>query len=761
MRHSIMILIVLLSTAFGAAAQDDDRPWDEQPFLGLSVRDTDDGLVVGWVYPGPLGGSGFDSASGVKRGDNLVSINGQTVDAGGFKDLVSSLAVGDEVSLVLRRSADANPDASVPKGGQGGEPFTVTVALGSRDQWSGTIRRGLGNRTIPDPGKGEFEAMILDRARQVGILDADGGVAKLLDYLIGIQNDNLDPNALPAVVNAFRRPLSVDAVEAAIAGDVRGVGEDQNGSMGPLLRRFLQVNQSESDGKENSVRSSLPGGLHAMTGPMQAQRAAQARRLVRALRDSVYIFDQHAGDSISLIRSSPDLYQTWISPALWALESRFIMVPPVGPEGANAVPVDDLPESIRRAVKGDVLSVVRSEDGTPVMVVGGPGHNEYDMDHLPWIYDVGGNDVYRYTTAGNVTDSIVIDVAGNDLYESTADFAGPGTAVFGVSILDDRAGNDTYRSTGQFSIGAGLFGIGILIDRAGNDVYENVGPKSGWSMGVGFYGAGLIIDQGGSDVYLGEKLCQGVGGPRGFGAIIDRAGNDLYRANGSTFGSVYGTPAVYVGMSQGFGYGIRGYAAGGVGAIYDLGGNDRYEAGEFSQAGGYYFGMGILHDFAGNDLYYANRYGQAFAAHQAIGILIDDAGDDTYWSMTAASQAGTWDQSIGFLIDRAGSDSYRCDGLGQGGASMQAIAILLDLGGDDRYSANPGSTLGQGGGNSYHYNADHVFSFSGLLDLGGGADIYSRGGNQPARTNGVMFKTGQLNEGTPENSSLYGLFVDE
>ena len=66
------------------------------------------------------------------------------------------------------------------------------------------------------------------------------------------------------------------------------------------------------------------------------------------------------------------------------------------------------------------------------------------------------------------------------------------------------------------------------------------------------------------------------------------------------------------------------YAAGGVGAIYDLAGNDRYEGGEFSQAGGYYFGLGILHDKKGHDLYYGNRYGQSFSAHQAIGILVDE-----------------------------------------------------------------------------------------------------------------------------------------
>ena len=278
----------------------------------------------------------------------------------------------------------------------------------------------------------------------------------------------------------------------------------------------------------------------------------------------------------------------------------------------------------------------------------------------------------------------------------------------------------------------------------------------GFARGVGFWGAGLIVDRDGADVYHGEKLVQGVGGPRALGAIVDGKGRDLYRANGPSFGSAYGTPAVYLGMSQGFGIGVRGYAAGGLGALYDLAGHDRYEAGEFSQAGGYYFGMGILHDAAGDDLYHGNRYGQAFSAHQAVGVLVDDAGNDTYWSMTAASQAGTWDQSIGLLLDRAGDDAYRCDGLGQGGASMQAIALLIDLAGNDRYAGRGASVQGQGGGNRYHYDTDRVFSFSGLFDLGGGTDTYSA----PDRGNDRVLPRGAWNEEDPARSSLYGVFVD-
>jgi hypothetical protein len=113
------------------------------------------------------------------------------------------------------------------------------------------------------------------------------------------------------------------------------------------------------------------------------------------------------------------------------------------------------------------------------------------------------------------------------------------------------------------------------------------------------------------------------------------------------------------------------------------------------------------------------------------------------------------------LIDRAGNDSYRCDGLGQGGASMQAIALFLDLGGDDRYSSNPGAVLGQSGSNTYHFDADGVMSFSFFLDQGNGADIYGGGIHQPLRTNNTTIKTGEYKKDSPADSSLFGVFVDE
>lgn len=760
-----LLLLALLAAAVHA------QDLRDLPYLGLSVRDSPDGPVVGWIHPGPLGGRSSTSDAGIRRGDNLVSVNGVAVDAAGFNAAISALKPGDTVMLVLRRSPQADPNAAVPTGGPGGDEFTVTATLGARHDWTGTVGRGAGERLFPDPPEGAFEAMILARAGEHGVLDAESGLDALMANLRGVQEAGMDPNALDAVVNVFRRPLSIDAQEVIIDRGVRRLQElsreTEPGAWADLMRAAAGMIQVEMprphptlDGIDFNATRYLSAARRIETG-----YADKARALVRHLRDNISVGGAGAGDQINVIADAGESVSLVLPATVDLLEQRTNRLAERlrnATEAVDAAPLDraTLPDELAAAVTGDIMAFW--EVGDRFGIVAGAGPNRVDMGVVAEVIDLGGDDHYvwpedlynhGHTVAGN---HIIIDLGGNDLYESLAECAGPGAGVFGVSLVDDRAGDDVYRSARLGSIGFGLFGIGVLIDRAGDDRYENLGPNSGWSTGVGFYGVGLVIDHDGSDVYHAEKLSQGVGGPRGFGAIIDGDGNDRYEANGPNFGSAYGTPDVFLGMSQGFGFGVRSYAAGGVGAIYDDAGDDAYIAGEFSQAGGYYFGLGVLHDRAGNDRYHGNRYGQAFAAHQAAGILIDDAGDDSYWSMTAASQSGVWDQSVTMFIDRSGNDTYRADGLAMGAASMQAIGVFLDLGGNDRYEAPAGATLGQSGGNSYHYEADGVFSFSVFFDRGGGEDAYPG-----HRANNESEATGARHDASPKDSGLYGIFVDE
>ena len=90
--------------------------------------------------------------------------------------------------------------------------------------------------------------------------------------------------------------------------------------------------------------------------------------------------------------------------------------------------------------------------------------------------------------------------------------------------------------------------------------------------------------------------------------------------------------------------------------------------------------------------------------------------------------------------------------LSQGSAAQQAIGYLIDLGGDDRYKATAHSQ-GISRDNNYHWETTHAFSFSMLLDLGGGDDTYTLGG-----ANNTTYET----EPDPQPAGTgVGLFVDQ
>ena len=393
---------------------------------------------------------------------------------------------------------------------------------------------------------------------------------------------------------------------------------------------------------------------------------------------------------------------------------------------------------------GSILAGQMGPDGW--RVVGGKGNNTYDMTLIAEVFDLGGDDTY-FANDIVVGNRKVVDLGGNDTYTGT-NTQGPAAGLFGTWIIDDRAGDDSYGKVGgTFSTGAGCFGVGLIIDRSGNDTY--MGTQ--WSIGAGVYGAGIVMDLGeGDDEYLGEFLSIGVGGPRGFGFVFDERGNDFYKADGPK-PSVYGTPDVYCAFSQGMGFGYRKYAAGGIGILCDVAGDDKYQAGEFSQGGAYYHGLGILRDFSGDDNFHGNRYAQGFGVHQAFGVLIDDAGNDSYTAKTAATQGSAWDISAGALLDKSGNDSYTAHGMTQGSAAQQAIAYLLDLDGIDSYNGTS-PAQGESGKNGYHWDSTHAFSLSMLLDIGGDEDSYSLG-----RKNNST----EITQPNPEPAgSGVGLFVD-
>ena len=717
-------------------------------YAGLGLRQNPEGVVVVGVQPGPFAGDGSKSSS-IWRGDLVVSINGQSLDMAGYRQLMRSLAPGDTLRVVYRRGPNADPYAAVPLGDPNGEERSVEVVLDDAAKWRGTIGRGRPpGRVIPLARAGEFEELILGKAEVFGLRSPPGTLDALLAHQSSLQRRLLEPNSLPAVVHALERPLSLDRVAADIASQVRPTAE--SGSLQHSVLAFHQLILRVLDVPDLRSQPDVADRLSAARRDHQALAAS----LMTAMRDAGVTSSPQFPQYLELMRASPDLIP--LSVALLPEVAQHAAALEQFAQDVSAFPQPPSPELAERvaaAVEGPVLGA-RLVDGE-LWVVGGEQANRYDMDLVAAVFDTGGPDVYAFSTMARGPYQIIIDQSGDDLYESSAAFAGPAAAAFSVSVLDDRAGNDHYVSHHEGAIAAGLFGVALLIDEAGDDRYSNETPGAGWSQGIGVYGAGVLVDRAGDDRYEAQVLAQGVGGPGGIGLIVDIAGNDSYTANGPYFSSRYGTPGVFAGLSQGFGFGIRGYASGGIGAIHDFAGDDAYSVGEYGQGSGYFQGLGILHDAAGNDRYLCSRYAQGSAAHQAAGLLVDDAGDDFYTCQGPAGQAAAWDQSSAMLIDRGGDDTYSAGGLAQGSAAQQAIAILIDLDGQDTYAcASP--CLGESGDNIYHYDAGQVLNFSGLLDRGGRLDTYL-----PGRSNNYLLRTGALRQDRPAASGCCGLFLDE
>ncbi|MDD5425982.1 MAG: hypothetical protein PHN52_05845 [candidate division Zixibacteria bacterium] len=342
----------------------------------------------------------------------------------------------------------------------------------------------------------------------------------------------------------------------------------------------------------------------------------------------------------------------------------------------------------------------------PGWKIGGPGNDYYSGDYK-FILDFGGNDIYDLTyDPANPHSVIIIDLAGDDCYRSRSDFT-LGSGCFSVGLLLDFDGHDRYDAR-SFALGSGYFGFGLLYDAAGDDRYDG----DTHVQGAGSFGMGLLIDEGGRDVYNAALYAQGFGFVQGLGMIYEMDGSDTYYA-GSKYKDILRYKEHYLSLSQGFGYGLRPWMSGGIGAIIDLNGNDNYQADIFAQGCSYWWSLGVIYDSCGNDQYSCFQYGQGTATHMALGILIDDCGSDVYFGKGLMQGCGH-DYSCGLILDRHGNDTYIAYDLSQGAGSANGAGILIDNEGNDRYLVNNfQNTQGYG-------NPRRDFGSIGLfIDLGG------------------------------------------
>jgi len=155
--------------------------------------------------------------------------------------------------------------------------------------------------------------------------------------------------------------------------------------------------------------------------------------------------------------------------------------------------------------------------------------------------------------------------------------------------------------------------------------------------------------------------------------------------------------------------------------LYDGSGMDRYEAGNFSQGGGYYFGIGILRDGGKeNDTYVGSHYNQGFAAHQAVGYFEDSGGNDLYTTRHAVAQGTSWDETVTAFIDHGGDDIYEGGAsFSQGASAHNGFSLFLEMGGRNRFVY--GTPQGSAGPNNYHGGQ----SFSLFVSTEGKGNVYT------------------------------------
>jgi len=360
------------------------------------------------------------------------------------------------------------------------------------------------------------------------------------------------------------------------------------------------------------------------------------------------------------------------------------------------------------------------ETDTPLgkIIVGGVGHNVYSNEAF-LIIDTGGDDTYLNSAGGangllGRPISIVIDLGGNDQFTSKRSFS-QGSGVFGIGILAALGSNCTFQSK-NISQGAGLFGCGLLMTGQGKQTFE----ADTFCQGAGKFGAGILWQRGGDTTYKASEMAQGFGGTSGIGLLLDESGDDLYITGGKY--PCGWLPKHFFTLSQGFGYGMRPFAGGGIGILCDLKGNDHYVADVYGQGASYWYSVGLLLDAEGNDIYDAYQYCQGAGIHLSSGALIDWNGNDTY-TAGHICQGAAHDYAVGMLIDRAGDDKYSGDTTAQGAAINNSFAMLLDHAGNDSYTGtdtNQSQAAGHDGGKREYG------SIALLLDLSG-QDYYSQG----------------------------------
>ncbi len=348
---------------------------------------------------------------------------------------------------------------------------------------------------------------------------------------------------------------------------------------------------------------------------------------------------------------------------------------------------------------------------------------------------------------------LVVDTGGDDDYRIPA--GATSSPDHAVAVHVDLGGDDRYGYR-EASVGDRV----AAADADGRYHGEGAGPLSLSTVGrqgSGRLGYGYLIDLGGGDdEYHSLRMSQGFAA-LGVGLLWDDDGDDRYESETAS----------------------QGASLVGLGILFDGGGSDSYRAFMMAQGFGGVSSYGLLYDAAGADSYeLVVDEPVMLGSHQTegesnvslgqgvgmgwrdddgerhlsggIGILRDLGGDDAFVGGTFAQGAGYW-MGFGILADGAGNDAYDSVFYGNGAAAHFALAAFLDTDGDDTYGA-------AGIGEQSIYGLGHDYAVGVFVDDAGDdryrAPIWSLGAST-CRSFGLFVDNGGRDEYTsPAETSL-------
>lgn len=255
----------------------------------------------------------------------------------------------------------------------------------------------------------------------------------------------------------------------------------------------------------------------------------------------------------------------------------------------------------------------------------------------------------------------------------------------------------------------------LAVDLAGRDAWRGRVAVPSYPVAP----VSVAVDLSGDDAWDGGALEGTVAcGLFGLGALFDLSGDDRYAVAGSGLACAwYGTGLLWDEAGNDV-YEVRtkwGSAAAHVGAavLVDLAGNDRHVCGHQSQGMGSTYGAGVLLDLAGDDVYEARDDGNREAIYLDQSVAMSQGCG--YGRRADLSDGHSLAGGFGVLVDAAGNDRYHAQCWAQGCAYWWAVGILEDRGGNDVYENG-----------KYSLGAAAHFGVGCQVDLAGD-DAYNQG----------------------------------